>query len=192
MAGVEAGFTASRRGPAEVFATNRNRAQYPLLILMDADLSHPPEKIPELLSALKDSQVDFVIGSRYIQGGSAASIWPLRRRLTSRLSAWIARWLVSATIKDPLSGFFAVRKTTLTSGSSLHPRGWKIGLEIMMKCHCHNIKEVPIHFSQRLHGKSKLNLKIALEYLKHVVSLMVYKLSARLTVAKGGVIDHRS
>jgi len=151
------------------------QAQYPLMILMDADLSHPPEKIPSMLAALSDPETDFVIGSRYVQGGSADELWPLPRKLTSRVSAFMAQFLLSMPIHDPLSGFFALRKQTLVLGDPLRPIGWKLGLEIMLKCHCKKIKEIPIHFSKRLHGKSKLNLKVAVDYLRHVGRLLVYK-----------------
>lgn len=169
----------SRRGKKSLSASavaGFQKAKYSFLVLMDADLSHPPEKIPEMLRALSQNEADFVIGSRYVKGGSADEIWPVTRRLTSRLSAFIARLLVSADIKDPLSGFFALRKTTLHAGYPLKPIGWKIGLELMMRCRCQRIKEIPIHFSQRLHGKSKLNLKVAMDYLLHVQRLMLFKI----------------
>jgi dolichol-phosphate mannosyltransferase len=169
-----------RRAPKSLSASaleGFHQALYPIVILMDADLSHPPEKILAMLSALQSGQVDFVIGSRYVQGGTADEIWPVTRKLTSRLSAFLARILISAKVKDPLSGFFAVRKTTLASGDPLEPIGWKLGLEIMLKCRCQHIQEIPIHFSERLQGKSKLNLKVALDYLRHLNRLLWYKLS---------------
>ena len=152
------------------------KAKFPIVILMDADLSHPPEKIPAMLATLKDPGVDFVIGSRYIQGGSADEIWPMSRKITSRFAAFIAQRLISAQVKDPLSGFFALRKATLQQASRLKPIGWKIGLELMLKCHCKNIKEIPIHFSERLYGKSKFNLRVAYDYLCHVNQLMFFKI----------------
>lgn len=150
-------------------------ASHAMIVIMDADLSHPPEKIPEMLSLLTDNEVDFVIGSRYVAGGSCDPRWSLRRKLTSRFAAFISRKLLSIKVKDPLSGFLAIRKKTLHAGDPLKPIGWKIGLEIMIKCRCKNIREVPIHFAQRNHGSSKLNLKTAIDYLKHVLSLCVYR-----------------
>ncbi len=155
------------------------RARFPFLILMDADLSHPPEKIPAMLTALKDPSVDFVLGSRYVQGGSADEEWPMTRKFSSRLAALLAQWLISSRVKDPLSGFFALKKSTFLRSDPLQPVGWKIGLELMLKCHCKQIKEIPIHFSERLYGKSKLNLKVAYEYCCHLKQLFFYKLGRR-------------
>ena len=154
-------------------------ARFPVVVLMDADLSHPPEKIPELLATLADPSVDFVIGSRYVQGGSADELWPVARRLTSRVAAAAAQILLARRVKDPLSGFFAFRRYALLKSDRLKPIGWKIGLELMLKCRCQNIREVPIHFSERLHGKSKFNPKVAGEYLLHLSHLLIYKLSPR-------------
>lgn len=158
-------------------------ARYPIVLLMDADLSHPPEKIPALLEVLSDPLVDFVIGSRYIQGGSADEEWPIMRRFTSRLAAGLAQLLLPSRVKDPLSGFFALRRSTLQNCDHLKPIGWKIGLELMLKCRCKKIREVPIHFSERLHGKSKFNSRVASEYLFQLVSLMAYKLFRKLRPA---------
>jgi dolichol-phosphate mannosyltransferase len=151
-------------------------ARYPVVLLMDADLSHPPEKIPEILACLADPRVDFAIGSRYVRGGSADEQWPVTRRFTSRFAALLAQLLISRRVKDPLSGFFALRKSALERCDRLKPIGWKIGLELMLKCRCQHIQEVPIHFSERVYGKSKFNFHVACEYLRHVGHLMIYKL----------------
>lgn len=151
-------------------------ANYPILITMDADLSHPPEKIPLMLALLEENEIDIVIGSRYVKGGSVDQEWPLLRKLSSRTAAWIAKVMLLNKVMDPLSGFLAVRKETFIKGDKLTPIGWKIGLELMVKCHCQRIHEIPIHFSERRRGKSKLNLGISLAYLRHVVELMKYKM----------------
>jgi dolichol-phosphate mannosyltransferase len=151
-------------------------AIYPIVITMDADLSHPPEKIPEMLAILADPNVDAVIGSRYIKGGSTDPTWPMIRIFTSRCAALIAQTLLFTRAKDPLSGFLAIRQKTLQAGAPLRPIGWKIGLEIIIKCDCKNIREIPIHFSQRRYGTSKLNFKISFDYLHHVVRLMGHKI----------------
>ena len=153
-------------------------ATYPIVVTLDADLSHPPEKIPAMLAILADPSVDAVIGSRYVKGGSTDPSWPLIRVLSSKFAALIAQVCLLTKIKDPLSGFMAIRKSVLQRGGTLKPIGWKVGLEIMIKCHCRNVQELPIHFSQRHHGVSKLNFKISLDYLRHVMHLMWFKLSA--------------
>ncbi|HEX2548759.1 MAG TPA: glycosyltransferase, partial [Gammaproteobacteria bacterium] len=63
-------------------------AKFPLCVIMDADLSHPPEKIPELLERLQNPHAELVIGSRYIAGGSSDENWPLARKIVSRLAAF--------------------------------------------------------------------------------------------------------
>lgn len=151
-------------------------AKYPLLITMDADLSHPPEKIPEMLDVLSDATVDFVIGSRYINNAKVDEVWPLSRKIVSRVAAQLARILLTANVKDPLSGFFAIKKSKYVSSDRLNPIGWKIGLEIMIKSQCKTIREIPIEFSERHSGLSKLNGKIALLYLRHLKRLAFYKI----------------
>jgi dolichol-phosphate mannosyltransferase len=153
-------------------------AIYPVLITMDADLSHPPEKIIDMLTILADPAVDAVIGSRYMKGGSTDPSWPMTRVYTSKFGALIARALLVLPIKDPLSGFLAIRKKTLLRGGELKPIGWKVGLEIIIKCHCKNVREIPIHFSQRKHGQSKLTFKISFDYLHHVMILCWHKMFA--------------
>jgi dolichol-phosphate mannosyltransferase len=154
-----------------------SRARYPLLIIMDADLSHPPEKIIEMLSLLANPNIDLVIGSRYITGGSTDPQWSFFRKCTSRLAAWTARKLLPITAKDPLSGFLAIRKDRLLKGDELKPIGWKIGLEIMIKLRCKNIKEVPIHFAHRRHGASKLTLKTTFDFFTHIFRLWKYQIA---------------
>ncbi len=153
------------------------QAQYGTFIVMDADLSHPPEKIPELIAALSIQDVDFVIGSRYQAGGSTDETWPAARKLISRVAAQISKTLLSISVQDSLSGFFAIRKAKFLEADKLNPIGWKIGLELMIKCHCKKIIEVPIRFSERQRGASKLNIKVVYNYMQHVQRLMCYKLS---------------
>ncbi len=147
-------------------------AQHEVLLVMDADLSHPPEKIPELLDALC-AGADFVIGSRYVAGGTTDEDWGLLRWLNSKAATLLARPFTSA--KDPMSGFFALRRDTLARAASLNPIGYKIGLEILVKCGCRDVREAPIHFSQRRRGKSKLSLREQLRYLQHLRRLAVHK-----------------
>jgi dolichol-phosphate mannosyltransferase len=145
-----------------------------VLLVMDADLSHPPEKIPELLEALDDLEVDFVIGSRYVTGGGMDESWGLIHWWNSRVATWMARPFTSAS--DPMAGFFALRRPTFEAARELNPVGYKIGLELIVKCGCKQICEVPIQFANRLHGESKLSLREQLNYLRHLGRLGEYKL----------------
>lgn len=143
------------------------------LVVMDADLQHPPEKLPELLAPVERGEADFVLGSRYVPGGSTAERWGPMRRLNSRVATLLARPFAGRT-HDPMSGFFALRRSTLDRAQRLTPLGYKIGLELMCKCQVRDVREVPIHFSTRAHGESKLTLKQQFKYLEHLSRLYDY------------------
>ncbi len=140
-----------------------------ILVVMDADLSHPPSAIVKMKSILENGMADFVVGSRYAKGGSVDEQWSLFRRFNSFAATLPALLLVK--IKDPMSGFFALRRENLPDLSSLSPIGYKIGLEIMVKGGFKTITEVGIHFSDRQYGQSKLNFKEQLSYLVHIIRL---------------------
>jgi dolichol-phosphate mannosyltransferase len=142
-----------------------------ILVVMDADLSHPPEKIPEMVSKIESGEADVVVGSRYVKGGSVEN-WPLTRRIISKGATLLARWLTK--VKDPMSGFFALKRSVI-DGVTLDPVGYKIGLEILVKGKCAKVVEVPIHFADRKAGKSKLGGGEYLRYIDHVILLYEYR-----------------
>jgi dolichol-phosphate mannosyltransferase len=150
-------------------------AHYARLVTLDADLSHPPENIPTLLKTLDEPGVDMVIGSRYVAGGSIDGVWPLSRKIASKLAAWSSRYLLPCPVQDPLSGFLALKKSLLATAPPFNLIGWKWGLEVMVKCQCKQIREVPIHFSQRQQGDSKLTVRTIYHYFQHLCRLMLYK-----------------
>jgi dolichol-phosphate mannosyltransferase len=143
-----------------------------LIVVMDADLSHPPEAIPRMLEELGNG-CDFVVGSRYVEGGVTHDDWGLLRWLNSRFATVLARPFTS--IKDPMSGFFALRRETFAHADALNPIGYKIGLELLVKCRCSRVAEVPIAFADRVHGESKLNFREQLRYLRHLRRLFMYR-----------------
>lgn len=149
------------------------QAKYSILVCMDADLSHPPEKIIDMVNTLYSREADFVIGSRYVDEGKIDKQWSLLRRLSSKVSTIMAMVLVNA--KDPMSGFFCLRKSTFQSAAHLNPIGYKIGLELMVKCRCKKIEEVPITFMDRQKGKSKYSLKQVIYYFRLLARLLAYK-----------------
>lgn len=148
--------------------------RHPYLMVMDADLSHPPEAIPEMLSALLEPGVDFVIGSRYIPGGATDASWGLIRWLNSKVATLMARPFTH--VRDPMSGFLGLPRRVLEQAAPLNPVGYKIGLELIVKCHCRQIREVPIYFADRVRGQSKLSMREQLRYVRHVLRLLAYKL----------------
>lgn len=160
------------RGLSAAVLDGFRRAQGQVLVCMDADLSHPPEVLPLMLAKL-DEGADFVLGSRYVQGGTTSDDWGVLRWLNSRVATLLARPLTS--VGDPMSGFFAFRRTTFQRGQDFNPAGYKIGLEMIVRCRCERVVEVPIHFEDRQFGTSKLTLRQQLLYLQHLRRLYVFK-----------------
>jgi dolichol-phosphate mannosyltransferase len=142
--------------------------------VMDADLQHPPEKLPELLAPLKNGEADFVVGSRYMPGGSTETEWGFFRKLNSRVATLLARPFAGRTT-DPMAGFFALRRETYAGARQLTPLGYKIALELMCKSRARVVKEIPIHFGMRQKGESKLSLKQQFKYLEHLSRLYDFK-----------------
>ena len=148
------------------------QARHDVLIVCDADFSHPVEKIPELAQPILEDRADMVIGSRYTAGGQVDG-WSWRRKLFSRTAKLFARPLV--TVKDPMSGFFAVRKRIL-GNTPFRPEGYKMGLELLVRLNLKNVVEVPILFQDRRHGVSKLGSGMVLASLRHLWRLMAFQL----------------
>jgi dolichol-phosphate mannosyltransferase len=148
------------------------RSHADVLVCMDADLSHPPEAIPQLIAKL-DEGADFVFGSRYVAGGTTSDDWGVLRWLNSRAAILLARPLTS--VRDPMAGFFALRRSTFERATDLDPIGYKIGLELIVRCRCERVVEVPIHFEDRRYGQSKLGIRQQLLYLEHLRRLYLFK-----------------
>ena len=163
------------RGLSSAALRGFHQARGDILVCMDADLSHPPEAIPLLLEAIGKG-ADFVLGSRYVAGASREARWGFLRWLNSKAAALLARPLTP--VKDPMSGFFALRRSVFERAAPLRPIGYKIALELLVKCRRPQVREVPIHFASRLRGKTKLNLYQQWLYLRHLVRLAGYRLGA--------------
>ena len=164
----------AERGLSSAVIDGMRQAQGAVLVVVDADLSHPPEKIPELVRAVQCDGADFAIGSRYVAGGGTDEKWGLFRWLNSKVATLLARPLTTA--RDPMAGFFALSRSKFESATHLDPIGYKIGLELIVKCGCRRIAEVPIFFGNRFRGKSKLSVKEQLNYIRHLKRLYEYKL----------------
>lgn len=161
------------RGLSTAVLRGFQAARGDILVVMDADLSHPVETIPSMVAQLETRRADFVIGSRYVVGGSMHANWGLFRVLNSRLPTMLVRPLVK--VRDPMSGFFALRRTDLPARELLDPIGFKIGLELLVKGEFRSVAEIPIHFGERLHGESKLGFVEQLSFLKHLGALYRYR-----------------
>jgi len=131
------------------------------LVVMDADLSHPPEAVPLLASAL--DACDLAIGSRLLRGGGVSS-WPFHRRVISRGAEFLARILLGVKVSDPMSGFFAVRQDVFAK-TRFRARGYKLLLNILADNPRIRVKELPYVFSDRHAGETKLGPGEVLNYV---------------------------
>lgn len=166
----------NERGLALAVLRGFSEAEGGILVCLDADLSHPPETIPMMVMKIREDNAEFVIGSRYIDGGGTDYKWTFYRKLNSAISTLIAKFITKA-LKDPMSGFFAIPRKIFDQGNNFDPIGYKIALELIVKCKCTKVLEVPIYFSERKYGKSKLTVKEQWNYLVHAKRLIIYKLN---------------
>jgi dolichol-phosphate mannosyltransferase len=162
----------AERGLSSAVIEGFKRARGEVLVVMDADLSHPPEKIPDLVREITHGGADFAIGSRFVPGGSAEH-FSLYRKLNALVSRLLARPL--SAVRDPMAGFFAFHRKLLPDPGLLNPLGFKIGLEMIVKAAPRTIAEIPICFSGRMHGASKLSIKEQINYLVHLRRLYEYR-----------------
>ncbi|MFZ1711566.1 MAG: glycosyltransferase, partial [Nitrosomonas sp.] len=143
-------------------------ASHEVIAVMDADLSHPPERLIDLVRPVMNGSHDIVIGSRYVTGGSTEN-WPFYRRWLSRAGGWLAR--VICDVNDATSGFFAFRKE-LVQNIPEKAQGYKILLELLMSGQGKfRVKEIPICFRDRTRGSSKLSFGHNLIYLQRLITL---------------------
>jgi dolichol-phosphate mannosyltransferase len=161
------------RGLSSAVLEGFHHARGDVLVCMDADLSHPPEAIPKLVEAVRRDGADFAIGSRYVPGAGTDESWGFLRGLNSKVATVLARPFTK--IKDPMAGFFALPRAAFLSASALKPVGYKIALELIVKCRCHDIREIPIHFANRKFGRSKLSLREQVNYIRHLKRLADFK-----------------
>lgn len=161
------------RGLSSAVLRGISEASGDYIVVMDADLSHPASAIPEMVGLLASKQNDFIVGSRYVSGGSIHEKWNWFRKLNSRIPSLLVKPLTP--ILDPMSGFFALRRNDMPSEDRLSPIGYKIGLEIYVKGNFRKPGEVPIHFSERKFGESKLSLREQLYFLRHLRRLYQYR-----------------
>jgi dolichol-phosphate mannosyltransferase len=155
-------------GLAGAVAAGAAMARGDIVVVMDADLSHPPEKIPELVAPVMAGDCQMAIGSRYVPGGATPD-WKTSRMLASRLATLAARPL--CRVQDPLSGFFAVQRE-LFNRLPEDIAGFKIGLALIAAAG-DSLKalEIPIVFHDRLRGASKLSGRIVVQYATQLLSM---------------------
>lgn len=146
-----------------------------LLGVIDADLQHPPEVLPQLLNSVLGGK-DIAIASRYATNANdSVGDWNKARRLISRVSTLATAPLQrkDLRIKDPMSGFFVVRRQCV-EGIDLQLQGFKILLEILVKGRIRSAAEIPFHFATRQSGASKADFRVALHYFALLGKLSRY------------------
>lgn len=147
---------------------------YQCIAEMDADFSHPPEKLNEMFSICSEGKADVCIGSRYIHGGGVVN-WPWYRLILSKGASWYVRLITGMPVKDPTAGFVCYRDSVLRDIPLNTIQFVGYGFQIEMKYNAYQsgfrLKEIPILFPDRLKGKSKMNILIIREALIGVFKL---------------------
>ena len=163
-------------GLAGAVIAGARAAQSELLVVMDADLSHPPEKIPELVRPIIDGTADMVIGSRYIPGATTPG-WPIWRKIMSRIAAGAAYPLTH--VHDSMCGFFAIGRDRLLELAP-HATGFKIAFEAIVYGRGKlRVVEAPIAFRDRARGTSKMSFRVALRFFARWVTAVLRLLVRR-------------
>ena len=182
----------TKDGLASAVIEGARAARAGIVVVMDADLSHPPEILPQLIAPLAAGTFDMVIGSRYTSGGSTPD-WPLGRKIASRLATLPARILTDP--KDPLAGFFSIGREHL-AGLDKSVSGFKIALEALVAGDGKlRVGEVPIAFYDRYKGKSKMNRGIVFDYFRQLLNLIgarpaaTFATGCKAALTLGGLLD---
>jgi dolichol-phosphate mannosyltransferase len=152
------------RGLAGAVLYGWSQSQANLLGVIDGDLQHPPELLPELLKATEEA--DIAIASRYA-GNHGTKGWNPLRAAVSRLSTLAAAPLIykkDLRVTDPMSGFFIIHRRCI-DGLTFQTTGFKLLLEILVRGRIRKAREVPYHFGLRGAGRSKANATVAFHYL---------------------------
>lgn len=161
----------NKTGLASAVIRGFEDAQGDILAVMDGDLQHPPELLPKMMNEIEQG-ADIAVPSRFIPGGSDGGLnW--FRKLVSAAARYSGRILIKKLrrVSDHTSGMFMFRREVI-KGKQLNPVGWKILMEILVIGNYQTLVEIPYVFSPRNLGRSKLNLKVQLQYLWHIITLL--------------------
>ena len=170
------------KGLGQAIIDGINGSSGDIVVVMDSDLSHSPSAIPDLLKPILEQGADFVIGSRYVEGGDYSN-WSKTRQIQSIIGVKLMQLVTRVT--DSNSGFFAFRKSIL-DGVKLKASSWKIMLEVLFKGNWLYKKEVPITFNDRTSGVSKNSNVERIRHTQHMLKLLVYKFRRYIRFALAG------
>ena len=151
----------------KIFLSAQNPPKY--IFTMDADYSHNPQDIPQILATMKECDCGIVIGSRYVKGGKIAG-WPFTRKIISKTANFIAKVSLGLKLHDCTSGFRCYSTRFLKETvNDLHSYTYEIQIETVRQAVLRkfNVKETPIIFVNRKRGKSKLSLTEVKSYLSY-------------------------
>jgi dolichol-phosphate mannosyltransferase len=160
-----------------------------LCLVMDGDLQHPPEKIPEMLERFAQGDVDVVVASRYAGGGTSHGLADRSRVLVSKASTAVTKAMFPVRLRDvtdPMTGFFLISRAAVDL-DGLRPRGFKILLEILVR-RTFRVAEVPFHFADRHAGESKASLRQGVHFLTQLAALRFGKMSLFAVIGGLGAI----
>ena len=160
------------RGLARAVLRGWQEAQGEILAVMDGDRQHPPETLALLIEALEKQGGDIAVASRHVRGGGVSE-WNMVRRGVSWGATLAASWILPgtlATVRDPMSGYFAIRRSVI-EGCTLKPEGYKILLEVLGRGDYQAVVEVPYTFIERQQGRSKLGVRQYREFVTHLLYL---------------------
>src|ERR1700681_4745140 len=164
-----------RRGLSGACIEGIMASSAPCAAVIDADLQHDETQLPKMLALLQGDAADLVIGSRYIAGGSADS-FNKQRAGASALATEVAKRVLRVKIADPMSGFFMIRRDRFEQlAPQLSTQGFKILLDIVATARGNlRVAEIPYTFGSRLHGESKLDSMVALDFLGLVLAKLTH------------------
>ncbi len=163
-----------RRGLSSACVEGMLSTSAPYIAVMDADLQHDETLLPRMLDVLRGEPIDIVVGSRYVEGGGTGS-WEESRLRKSRLATRFAQAAIKAPLQDPMSGFFALRAELLDSVvRRLSSIGFKILLDILASSPTPlRVREIPYEFRERTSGESKLDSRVAWDFLMLILDKTV-------------------
>ena len=153
-----------------------------VIACMDADLQHDPKILPQMLAEIRRG-AELVVGCRYMPGGGTSN-WHWIRRLQSWTATRLARAYLGLTLRDPMSGYFMLRRQDfLAIRNLLSAQGFKILIEIAARLRAEHVAEVPFVFGPRVAGVSKLNAAVAISYLMQLHRLRATAIDTRVRAA---------
>jgi dolichol-phosphate mannosyltransferase len=163
-----------RRGLSTACIEGILASSAPYVAVMDGDLQHDEQILPQMLQMLTQESCELVVGSRYVSGGSIGN-WDKKRASVSALANWLSRIICKVEIADPMSGFFMLKRTTFdASVRKMSGQGFKILLDLLASSPQKiETKEIPYKFGLRRFGESKLDTLVAWEFMMLIADKLV-------------------